>query len=218
MADISIRGVIVPDDDAWLYDYMGIPYTAPHTVSDAIAAAPTDDIDVYVNSPGGEISAGSEIYSALQRAGDRVHIHITGEAASAASVIAMAGHCDMAPTARMMVHNVATTAQGDYHDMDDASEALKVANRSIAAAYVHKSGMTEAEALDMMDAETWLTAEDALARHLIDAISAPQSDENGGTVQMTNTTSELLPGAVKQRLRAKRDDLMRFFDELETED
>lgn len=214
MADINIRGVIVPDDDAWLYDYMGIPYTAPHTVSDAIAAAPTGDIDVYVNSPGGEISAGSEIYSALQRAGDRVHIHITGEAASAASVIAMAGHCDMAPTARMMVHNVATTAQGDYHDMDDASEALRVANRSIAAAYVHKSGMTEAEALAMMDAETWLTAQDALDRHLIDAITGAD-DSKATDSAMTNSDAELLPNAVKNRLREKRNALITFFDNLE---
>jgi len=216
MSEISIRGVIVPDDDAWIYQYMGMTYTAPHSVTEAISgASESETLDVYINSPGGEITAGSEIYSALRRAGDRVRIHITGEAASAASVIAMAGWCDMEPTARMMVHNVSTTASGDYRDMDAASEALKVANRSIASAYVAKTGMTETDALELMDHETWLTAQDALAYGLIDAVSAPQSDKTGGEVRMTNSAAETLPEAVKTRLRAKREALMSYFDMLD---
>lgn len=216
MTEISIRGVIVPDDDAWLYDYMGMTYTCPAEVTDAITKAKDGEpLDVYINSPGGEIGSGSEIYSALRRAGDRVKIHITGEAASAASVIAMAGWCDMEPTARMMVHNVSTTASGDYRDMDAASEALKVANRSIASAYVAKTGMTESDALELMDHETWLTAQDALAYGLIDAISAPQSDKASGEVQMTNSAAETLPEAVKTRLRAKREALMSYFDNID---
>jgi len=216
MANINIRGVIVPDDDAWLYDYMGIAYTAPQNVADAITSAPeTDTLDVYINSPGGEISAGSEIYAALQRAGDRVRIHITGEACSAASVIAMAGYCDMAPTARMMVHNVSTCTSGDYHDMDDASAALQTANRAIAAAYVRKSGMTEDYALKMMDTETWLTAEDALARGLIDAITGPQDDKNSAAGQLTNSNEKLLSEDVKLRLRTTRNQLIMWFHNLE---
>ncbi|WP_102342286.1 head maturation protease, ClpP-related [Galactobacillus timonensis] len=219
MSDINVRGVIVSDDDAWIYDYMGMTQTHPSAVSDAIASADANEpLDVYINSPGGEINAGSEIYSALKRAGDRVHIHITGEAASAASVIAMAGWCDMEPTARMMVHNVSTTASGDYRDMDAASEALKTANRAIAAAYVAKTGMTEKDALSLMDHETWLTAQDALDYGLIDAISAPQSDKTGGDGQFTNSTAETLPEAVKTRLRAKREALIEYFDNLNTED
>ena len=216
MANINIRGVIVPDDDAWLYDYMGIAYTAPQNVADAITSAPEGDaLDVYINSPGGEISAGSEIYAALQRAGDRVRIHITGEACSAASVIAMAGYCDMAPTARMMVHHVSTCASGDYHDMDDASAALQTANRAIAAAYVRKSGMTEDYALTMMDAETWLTAEDALARGLIDAIAGPQDDKNSAAGQLVNSDAALLSEDVKLQLRTKRNQLIMWFNKLE---
>ena len=94
-------------------------------------------------------------------------------AGSAASVIACAGWCDMSPTAMMMVHNVSAGASGDYHDMERCAETLKKANAAMAAAYVAKTGMSEADALAMMDRETWMTAQDALDKKLVDAIAEP---------------------------------------------
>jgi ATP-dependent Clp protease protease subunit len=134
-----------------------------------------EPLDVYINSGGGDIFAGSEIYSALRSYKGEVNIHVVGFAASAASVIACAGKSDISPTAMFMVHNVSGRAQGDYHVMDKSSDVLRTANKSIAAAYMAKTGMSEKEALAMMDQETWLTAQQAVAKGLIDKIAESQN-------------------------------------------
>jgi ATP-dependent Clp endopeptidase proteolytic subunit ClpP len=172
---IDVKGSIVSDDVAWIYDWLGIPCCNPKKVNDAIAKSNGEKLDVYINSGGGSIFAGSEIYSALQAYPGQVEIHVTGIAASAASVIACAGKSDISPTAMVMVHNVSASAEGDYHDMDKSSEVLQKANETIAAAYVAKTGMSEKDALAMMDKETWLSAKDAVECGLIDKIAEPKN-------------------------------------------
>lgn len=170
---IEIKGVIIPNDYQWAYDYLGLDGVSPRAVQDKLAAANGQTVDVYINSPGGSVFAGSEIYAALRAHAGGVRIHVVGEASSAASVIMCAGPCDIAPTGMVMVHNVSGGAQGDYHDMDNASEMLREANRAIAAAYVEKTGKPEAEVLAMMDKETWLSAARAVEYGLVDSISQP---------------------------------------------
>lgn len=106
-----------------------------------------------------------------------VTLRIVGLAASAASVIAMAGYCEMSPTAQIMVHNVSSSASGDYRDMEHASEVLKNANDTIANAYIEKTGMSREKALNLMDNETWLTAQKAKELGLVDKIMF-SSDNN----------------------------------------
>lgn len=171
---IDIKGVIIPNDDKWAYDWFEIDSTAPRDVLAVLDKAEGQPVDVYINSGGGDIFAGSEIYSALREYGGTLKIHIVGLAASAASVIAMAGQSDISPTAMVMVHNVASMAGGDYHDMDKASEVLQQANKAIANAYMTKTGMSETKVLAMMDKETWLTAQQAVDAGLIDSITSSQ--------------------------------------------
>ena len=108
---IDVKGVIVPNDYADFYEWAGEDYTCPNMVSSAIdKSSPGDEIAVYINSPGGVIDCGSEIYTMLREASaDRdVKIYITGQACSAASVIACAAYSEMSPTALMMVHCVSS--------------------------------------------------------------------------------------------------------------
>ena len=208
---IDVKGTIVPTDDAWIYDWFGESYTSPATVAKAIADANGEDLDIDINSGGGDVFAGSEIYSALRAYKGNVNIHVVGLAASAASVIACAGHSDIAPTAQVMVHNVSTYAAGNYHDMDKASDMLQQANRAIAAAYVAKSGMTEQEALDLMDAESWLTAQDAVDRGLIDEIAGSQNSNAGEPVRMAASVSGMLPPSVIDKMQKHRQALLDYF-------
>lgn len=194
---IDIRGVIVPNDDAWVYDWFGMENTCPKTVNDILNTAGGESIDVYINSGGGDIFAGSEIYSALRSYVGKVNIHITGLAASAASVIACAGYSDISPTAMMMVHNVSSCARGDYHDMDKESEVLQKANKSICAAYMHKCGISESDALAMMDEETWLTAEDAVKLGLVDKIADSQN------LQLVASSNPLLPRGIIDKIKSE---------------
>ena len=137
------------------------------------AAAEGEELEVYINSPGGVISVGSEIYTLLRSAKESrgLKIYITGEACSAASVIAMAGYCEMSPTALMMVHCVSTgRVSGNHVEMEHTAEVLRTADRALCTAYMEKSGMTEREALEMMERETWLNAQQAVGRGLVDAV------------------------------------------------
>ena len=161
---IDIKGTIISNDDKWIYELFEYDNTSPNDVIKAIDQANGEPLEVYINSGGGDIFAGSEIYSALRSYKGEVNIHVVGFAASAASVIACAGKSDISPTAMFMVHNVSGRAQGDYHVMDKSSDVLRTANKSIAAAYMAKTGMSEKEALAMMDQETWLTAQQAVAK------------------------------------------------------
>nr|DAT69234.1 MAG TPA: Putative ATP dependent Clp protease [Caudoviricetes sp.] len=172
---IDIKGTIVSDDDAWIYEWFGIEHCSPKMVSAALIKAAGTEVDIYINSGGGSVFAGSDIYSEIRAYKGRVNLHVTGLAASAASVIACAGPSDISPTAMLMVHNVWSADDGDYRVMDKNSEILKKANEAIAAAYVAKTGMSQREALAMMDAETWLSAADAVEKGLIDKISEPQN-------------------------------------------
>lgn len=168
---INIRGVMVPNDYKWYYDFFGEDCTCPNDVQQVMDAfADGDEIEVYINSPGGVIDVGSEIYTLLKGRKDNVKIYITGEACSAASVAAMAAYCEMSPTALMMVHCVSTYAEGNHSSLEHTAEVLRTADRALCSAYVDKSGMTEEEALEMMEHTTWLTAEQALERGLIDAV------------------------------------------------
>ncbi len=168
---INIRGVMVPNDYKWYYDYFGEDCTCPKDVQQVMDAfMEGDEIEVYINSPGGVIDVGSEIYTLLRSRKDSVKIYITGEACSAASVAAMAAYCEMSPTALMMVHCVSTYAEGNHSSLEHTAEVLRTADMALCSAYVAKSGMTQEDVLQMMEHTTWLTAEQAQERGLIDAV------------------------------------------------
>jgi len=170
---IDVRGRIVPNDYKWFYEWLEMDCTCTRDVSSVLdKMAPGDEVDVYINSPGGVIDVGSEICTLLRQKSETnpVNIFITGEACSAASIIACASHCAMAPTALMMVHCVSSGISGNHTDMEHMAEVLRTADRAICTAYMAKAGMSEEEALEMMEHETWLTAEQAKERGLVDEI------------------------------------------------
>ena len=212
---IDIKGAIVANDDAWIYDFFGETYTSPKNVSAALEEANGEDVDIEINSGGGDVFAGSEIYAAIRAYPGTVNIHVVGLAASAASVIACAAKSDIAPTAQMMVHNVSTWAAGNYHDMDHASDMLKQANRAIAAAYVEKSGMSEKDALDLMDAETWITAQDAVDYGLIDKIAGSQNSDQDedASVRLAASVGGMLPPSVINKMQKRKQALLDYFSE-----
>ena len=129
------------------------------------------DIVIWLNSPGGDCIAASQIYTMLMDYKGKVTIKIDGIAASAASVIAMAGTTVlMAPTALMMVHNPLTVAIGDSEEMQKAIAMLSEVKESIINAYEIKTGISRTKLSHLMDAETWLNAYKAIEFGFADAI------------------------------------------------
>lgn len=129
------------------------------------------DITVWINSPGGDCVAAAQIYNMLIDYKGNVTVKIDGIAASAASVIAMAGtKVLMSPVSMMMIHNPMTIAMGDKAEMEKAIEMLSEVKESIMNAYEIKTGLSRAKISHLMDAETWMNANKAMELGFIDDV------------------------------------------------
>lgn len=170
MRVIDIKGEIINSNNQWIYDWLGMEATSPKKISDALRDAGGEDVEIHINSPGGDVFAGSEIYTLLRGYSGKVKIKILGIAASAASVIAQAGESEISPTGMFMIHNVKTWSSGDYRDMEYTAEALRAANESIINAYVAKTGMTQEELQGLMDRETYMAAAQPVEYGFIDKV------------------------------------------------
>ncbi len=129
------------------------------------------DVTVWINSPGGDCIAAAQIYNMLTQYPGKVTVKIDGLAASAASVIAMAGDTVyMSPVSMLMIHNPATMAFGDHAEMQKAIDMLEQVKESIINAYVLKTGQSRAKLSHLMDAETWMDANKAVELGFADEI------------------------------------------------
>ena len=128
-------------------------------------------ITLHINSPGGDCIAASQIYTMLMDYPYDVKVQIDGIAASAASVIAMAGtKVSMSPTSLMMIHNPLTFALGDSEEMRKAIQLLEEVKESIINAYEIKTGLSRTRLSHMMDAETWMNANKAVELGFCDEV------------------------------------------------
>ena len=163
-------------------------------------------VTIYINSPGGDCVAAAQIYNMLMEYPGDVTVKIDGIAASAASVIAMAGtRVLMSPVSTMMIHNPLTVAIGDSEEMRKAIQMLDEYKESIINAYEIKTGLSRAKLSHLMDAETWMNANKALELGFCDEIlfkdSAPPGEppENSFSFSRRAVTNSLLD-KVKARI------------------
>ena len=139
------------------------------------------DIIVWINSPGGDCIAAAQIYNMLMDYKGNVTVKIDGLAASAASVIAMAGtEVLMSPTSLMMIHNPFTIAIGDSEEMQKAMGMLDEVKESIVNAYEIKTGLSRPRLSHLMDAETWLNANKAIELGFADALMFKAGEAESG--------------------------------------
>jgi len=134
-------------------------------------------ITVWINSPGGDVWAAAQIYNMLLSYGGKVTVKIDGLAASAASVIAMAGdEVLVSPVSMLMIHNPSTMAMGDKDDLAQAISMLDSVKDSILNAYVKKTGLSKNKLSKLMDDETWMDANKAVELHFADGMmSSPHT-------------------------------------------
>ena len=160
---LFLNGMI--SDETWYGDEV-----TPQLFKDELNAG-NGNITVWINSPGGDVFAAAQIYNMLRDYKGSVTVKIDGIAASAASVIAMAGNtvC-VSPVAMMMIHNPATMAMGEAKDMQKAIVMLNEVKESILNAYESKTGLTRARLSHMMDDETWFNAKKAVELGFADKI------------------------------------------------
>ena len=142
------------------------------------------DITVWINSPGGDCVAAAQIYNMLMDYKGSVTVKIDGIAASAASVIAMAGTKVMvSPVSMLMIHNPATMAFGDSAEMQKAIAMLEEVKESIINAYEIKTGLSRAKISHLMDSETWMNANMAIELGFADEIMKRDTQDEADIAQ-----------------------------------
>ena len=158
-----------------IYDEIGLwGVDARQFRDDLSALGDVHALNVYINSPGGDVFDGLAIHSMLARHPAKVTVNVDGIAASIASVIAMAGDEVLMPEGTMMmIHDPSGVVMGTADDMRDLAEALDKVKQSLVSAYRNKSGLDDARLAELMSEETWLTAAEAVELGLADRITEP---------------------------------------------
>lgn len=203
---VQIKGDIIPNDYKEIYNWLGFESTSPSDINFAISQMEKGDkLQVKINSGGGSVGAGQEIYSILRGRND-VEIEIEGLAASAASVIAMAGPCTISPVGTIMIHNVSIGGMsGNKNDMKKMASTLQTYDECLANAYVYKTGQDKETILSWMNKETWLSAERAVELGFVDGITPAGNEELTDSLVGLKLTDDLIRKfeAHKQRMEEK---------------
>lgn len=153
------------------------------------------DVVVHINSPGGDVFEAAAIHNALRNHKGTVTVRIDGNAASAASFIAMAGdHVVVEANATMMIHEGSALCVGNAQDMRDAADVLDLLSDVIAEMYAAKAGGTAASWRTKMRAETWFNAKEALAAGLVDEVASAGKADNALDLSIFNALTQ--PAAV----------------------
>lgn len=166
MQQIKIKGAIISNDSIPMYQEAQKEYTA---LKDIQIPFPDRPLEVIINSGGGDVFTGSEIYSMLKNHKGHVTVKIVGVCASAASMVAMAGDTvEMSPTGLLMIHNAMGWTFGNTQEHEKQIKSLEEANDSIAKAYQNKTGLPLPEIRDLMKAETWFSCNKAIEYGFVD--------------------------------------------------
>jgi ATP-dependent Clp protease, protease subunit len=169
--ELRIEGDIVDDGDVWVYEWFGESATAPNAFKEELGQFKGNDLTVWIDSYGGSVFAGASIYNALKEHDGKVTVKIDGKAMSAASVIAMAGdEILMSPVAVMMIHNPLVGAYGNMHDLRKTADILDTVKESIVNAYATKTGRSRNKISQMMDDESWMSANVAVKEGFADGV------------------------------------------------
>lgn len=194
---LTLSGVIA--EESWFDDEV-----TPALFRDELMSG-EGDITVWINSPGGDCIAAAQIYNMLLEYKGNVTVKIDGIAASAASVIAMAGtKVMMSPVSMLMIHNPMTMAAGDTSEMEKAIAMLAEIKESIINAYELKTGMSRAKIARLMDAETWMDARKAVELGFADEMW----QREGGTpasagLYSENTASRMLWNKLTEKYKGE---------------
>lgn len=205
MAKIKLTGAIVDNDTAKVYQWFGFDAISAKAVDRAIKALEEgEDLEIDLNSPGGYCSVGAEIYTMLRQAsadGHSVIVNVVGEACSAATVLMCgADEVKASDVAMFMFHNASLVASGKARDMRSATECLEQTDESIVNAYVAKTGKSREELHDLIDAETWMSAQRALEFGFVDGMmfEEEQEEEEEKNLELFNLVTDRIERSMQR--------------------
>lgn len=182
--ELRIEGEIVSDDDAWFYEWFGIPVASPNAFKSELAEHKGKDINVWIDSWGGDVFAAAGMYNALKEHKGKVIVKIDGKAVSAGSIIAMAGdEIHISPVGIMMIHNPWSGASGEAKDMRHTADVLDEVKETLINAYQIKTKLSRKKISQLMDEETWMSAKKAVSEGFATHILYTGSEAENEPVQ-----------------------------------
>ncbi|UFT98098.1 Clp protease ClpP [Radiobacillus kanasensis] len=196
-AELRIDGDIGESFWGWLFD---LDEASPKKIREELKQHGGKDLTVWINSNGGDVYAASQIFTSLKEYKGKVTVKIDGIAASAASVIAMAGdEIIMSPTSVMMIHNPWTGLSGEAKDFRHIADVLDEVKETIMSAYRMKTGLTDDEISDLMDDETWMGARKAIDKGFADSMLYEDSNSDESISGMVNGAKMVFNSIMKNK-------------------
>ena len=162
MVKINIKGPIISNDDAWIYRFFGWDYAAPKALSDALEQAAGEDVELEINSPGGYVSCGYEMYADIMNYPGKVTAHVICAASAATLLLCAANEVLISDAGYIMIHNASVSASGNKNTMQQTHDRLQAIDDGIINAYVRKTGKEKEELQKLMDDETYMSPERAI--------------------------------------------------------
>lgn len=218
--DLRIQNATGDAAEVYVYDDIAWWGVSPQSIVNELKAITAPLIHLRINSPGGDVMDGIAIYNAFARHPSKVITHVDGLAASAASIIALAGdEVEMSEGAFVMVHSAWAMAIGNAEEMRRMAGLLDAVDASLAGIYARRMGMTSDEALAMMQAETWMAADEAVTKGFADRVEERAAVEASfDPEQFKNTPAGVRIAARGSASRgprsAQRPETIRDFEEL----
>lgn len=195
---IDIKGSVVDSETGQMFDWFGMQNTNPKDIQNSLDQANGEDIELNISSGGGDVAAAAEIYTMLKQYPGKVTGTIQGIAASAASVISEAcDHLVISPAASMMIHRASAMVDGNTHDMEHHSIVLSKIDQTICSVYQAKTGKSRDDILDLMEKETWMTADEAVNQGFADEV-----------LSVSNLTPQLVNSYDPIPIKSKVDEFM----------
>lgn len=194
MKSIDFKGVVVDDAQKEMYDWYGVESVSPNDVISILNENPEEEIVFNIDSIGGSIAAGSQIFTAIKEHKGKTIAKINARAYSISSIVPLAAdEVVMSPTALYMIHNVSLNATGgDYREYQKKADMLKNATDGLAQMYVDKTGIPLDEILDMMNKETYLNAQQAKEKGFVDAILFEKAEDLSNQYGMVASGMQML--------------------------
>ena len=180
---INIKGPIVSNSTAWLYNYFGWDASCPDTLRKGLEEAAGDEVVIEINSPGGVCVYGYEMYTALKEYEGRTTAHVISAMSAATLLVCAADEALISDTGIFMIHNVQSMAEGDYRDMQMEADALREFNAGIINAYVRKTGRTREEIQSLMDNDSYMSPQTAIEQGFIDGYLFGDPNEGGSSAE-----------------------------------
>lgn len=211
--DLRVQALADGEAEVRIYDQIAWFAVSAEDVTRQLEKIDAHTIHLRINSPGGDVFDGIAIYNAFVRHPAKVIAHVDGIAASAASIIALAGdEVEMAEGSAVMVHSAWGLVVGNVRDLRKTADLLEQVDGALAGIYSRQMDISREEALALMEAETWMFADDAVSRGFADRVAERPAVEAAFDLSIYSNTPERLAAQRQRELRAEPPRTLRDFE------